>query len=376
MIIEIHALQALGPSALNLDENGFPKMMILGETRRGRISSQAQKRAIRKWAEAQAPATRGIRTTHLRDRLFLPRFQKLVDLNLYSEQAVATIANRVVAAFGGKLSDDGTLASSIFTWPGEIELLAKLSAERATELLDESQWKKVAAQLAQTVATANLSKPFSIAAFGRMIAALPAGEIDGAVAFSHAYTTHNVFLNVDNFVAIDDLAETSEASAFLLNEQPFLAPSVFYRHFSIETTLLQNNLGSGLTTVEAVKLILEAFWQAVPSGGKQRAFKADDKPQFVLATVNGDGCSRGSAFMAPVRDERDMLVASIKQFDDAWRRSELMRRRPDGQKIYTATGYPDALDYLRGTVVTGGYDKLMEQVSLSLGTPTDAVAGT
>lgn len=371
MIIGVHALQALGPNVLNRDENGFPKMITLGDTQRGRISSQAQKRAMRKWAEEQAPETIGIRTTHLRNRLFLPCFKQLVDLNEFDEQVLNSIANHVIVAFAGKLTDDGTLASSVFTWPGEVELLAKLSTERVADLLDNSKdknkAKNAAAQIAQAVVKANLNKPFSIAAFGRMIAALPTGQIDGAVAFSHAYTTHNAFLNVDNFTAIDDLAETSEANAFLLNEQPFLAPSVFYRHFSIDTAILENQLGSCSATRAAVRLILESFWHAVPSGGKQRAYKADDKPQFVLVTVNGSGSSRGSAFMAPVRDERDLLTASIKQFDDAWRRSEQIRRRSAEEQIYTATGHADALEYLRETVVAGGYDELIDKIVLHLG---------
>lgn len=375
MIIAIHGLQALGPNAFNRDENGHPKRLQLGDMVRGRISSQAQKRSMRKWAEKELPDGVGIRTTRLRDRLFLPRLRQLDSLKQYNDEALNTIAGLVVTAFAGRPAENGRLASAVFTWPGEIDLLAQLSAQRAEALLSEDRAHRTetADQIANEVATANLKKPFSIAAFGRMIAALPAGQIDGAIAFSHAYTTHNIFLNVDNFTAIDDLTEPGEASAFFLSDAPFIAPSVYYRHFTVNTTQLEEQLGSLSSTLQAVRLILEAFWHAVPSGGRQRAYKADDKPQFVLVTVNGNGSSMGSAFMAPVQDERDVLGASIRQFDDAWRRSEVMRRRSDDEKIFTVSAYPEILTYLADTIVAGGYDELIDQVVAQVGEPIDAV---
>ncbi len=367
MIIAIHALQSLGPSALNLDENGFPKMIMLGDARRGRISSQAQKRALRKWAEKQAPVSLGIRTTHLRNRLFLPRLREAIADDTYSEQDLDTVADLVIAAFAGKIENNGKLAASIFTWPGEVDLLVQLSVEYFSELLTgEKKAKKAASKIAHLVIESKLNKPFSIAVFGRMIAALPIGEIDGAIAFSHAVTTHDVFLNVDNFTAIDDLAKENEANSFLLSDQPFLAPSTFYRHFSIDTALLENHLGSPEAMREAVRLILEGFWGAVPSGGKQKSYKADDKPQLIVASIGGDGRSRGSAFLAPVRDNSGILVTSIQRFDEAWWRSEMMRRRPERETIYTATEYPEALSHLQDTILAEGYDELVDRIESHL----------
>jgi hypothetical protein len=39
-----------------------------------------------------------------------------------------------------------------------------------------------------------------------------------------------------------------------------------------------------------------------------------------------------------------------------------MRRRPEGEAIYTATGYPEFLTYLEDTLVTGGYDELIARI--------------
>ena len=46
-IIEIHALQNFAPSNLNRDDTGAPKDALFGGSRRGRISSQCLKRAVR-----------------------------------------------------------------------------------------------------------------------------------------------------------------------------------------------------------------------------------------------------------------------------------------------------------------------------------------
>ena len=48
-IVEIHALQNFAPSNLNRDDTGAPKDAFFGGTRRARISSQCDKRAIRQY---------------------------------------------------------------------------------------------------------------------------------------------------------------------------------------------------------------------------------------------------------------------------------------------------------------------------------------
>ncbi len=363
MIIGVHALHGVGPNAFNRDENGFPKMMLMGNTRRGRISSQAQKRAIRTWLESQSADYVGWRTTHLRDELLRPRLEER--LTGISPEQITTAADVVVSALAGTQNETGTLAASIFTWGAELDFLADLMAEHATELLSEKSAAKVARKIAKTVVGANVPKSLSVALFGRMIAALPDGNIDGATAFSHAFTTHSAFFNVDNFTSIDDLAIDDTSGANYLSDQPFLAPSVFYRHFSINVALLEEHLQNSISVREAVRAVMEAFWYAVPAGGKQRSFKADEYPQFVAVCIGGGGQSRGDAFIAPVTDTNDLLVASIRCFDDAWRRRDLMRRNPHEQ-IFVATGYPEALSYLRDYHLSGGYDELLERVEAAV----------
>src|SRR3546814_12269184 len=48
-LIEIHVLQNFAPSNLNRDDTGAPKDAFFGGTRRARVSSQCDKRAVRQF---------------------------------------------------------------------------------------------------------------------------------------------------------------------------------------------------------------------------------------------------------------------------------------------------------------------------------------
>ena len=61
--IDISALHTLPPSLINRDDTGAPKSAIFGGVPRQRVSSQAWKRAIRKYvAENLDPDSIGTRT--------------------------------------------------------------------------------------------------------------------------------------------------------------------------------------------------------------------------------------------------------------------------------------------------------------------------
>ena len=49
LFLDIHAIQTVPPSNVNRDDTGSPKTAIYGGARRARVSSQAWKRAMRKY---------------------------------------------------------------------------------------------------------------------------------------------------------------------------------------------------------------------------------------------------------------------------------------------------------------------------------------
>ena len=49
LFIDVHAIQTLPPSNMNRDDSGSPKTAQYGGVKRARVSSQAWKRAMRKY---------------------------------------------------------------------------------------------------------------------------------------------------------------------------------------------------------------------------------------------------------------------------------------------------------------------------------------
>jgi CRISPR system Cascade subunit CasC len=71
-LLEIHMLQNFAPSNLNRDDTGSPKDAYFGGTRRGRISSQSLKRAMRMYFKDQnliSEDNLAVRTKRLTERL-------------------------------------------------------------------------------------------------------------------------------------------------------------------------------------------------------------------------------------------------------------------------------------------------------------------
>ena len=69
-IIDVHVLQTVPPSNLNRDDTGTPKTAVYGGVRRARVSSQAWKRATRRFFEQLLdPADLGVRTKRVAEIL-------------------------------------------------------------------------------------------------------------------------------------------------------------------------------------------------------------------------------------------------------------------------------------------------------------------
>ena len=65
VFLDIHAIQILPPSNMNRDDSGSPKTAQYGGVRRARVSSQAWKRAMRRYFAEYSSEDLGIRTKHI-----------------------------------------------------------------------------------------------------------------------------------------------------------------------------------------------------------------------------------------------------------------------------------------------------------------------
>ena len=72
----------------------------------------------------------------------------------------------------------------------------------------------------------------SIQLLGRMLAELPGGEVDGAVQFAHAFTTHGTVVETDFFTAVDDIEKEGDAGSAHMNAAQFSA-GTFYRYANL-----------------------------------------------------------------------------------------------------------------------------------------------
>ena len=130
MLIELHLLTPHAPANLNRDDFGRPKTALFGGTERGRISSQAIKRAIRK---------SGFVAERLSDRistrsLYIP--QMLFDemKGAYTGEDVDRLEKlcEAVAHALGKPDKDNLLKTSqiVFLTPDEIGRIRTLLREK------------------------------------------------------------------------------------------------------------------------------------------------------------------------------------------------------------------------------------------------------
>ena len=118
MKLELHVIQNFTASNLNRDDTGAPKDVVFGGFRRARISSQAQKRAARKWAEKVLGESKtGVRTADLGGMVT----ETLVARGVAESKSRVGVA---LMAARAKLDDDGQTKAMIFVSPREVELFA------------------------------------------------------------------------------------------------------------------------------------------------------------------------------------------------------------------------------------------------------------
>ena len=331
MIVELHILQSFAPSNLNRDDTGAPKDCDFGGVRRARISSQSLKRAMRRAFAAGDLVPPGLRATRTK-RVISQIAASLVADGRTSEDA-RVLATAVLAA-GGIKSTDGEVGALMFVGQDEIDALAELALAHADGLLvatppeggpEKPRGRKSGTGLPdlKVAVTAALirSRSVDVALFGRMIAELPAGNVDASAQVAHAISTHRVELDFDYYTAMDDLATPEETGAAMVDTVEFNA-ATYYRYATVDLS----SLYAQLDDTDRLRLALDAFLRAAivaePSG-KQNSFAAHNPPSYVFLVVRDAGTwSLANAFLRPVRasGERDLVDRSIEELEAYWAR--------------------------------------------------------
>lgn len=311
--LQLHYLTAYPASNLNRDDTGRPKTVVFGGVPRLRISSQSLKRAWRTSDVFRGHVGEqvGIRTQRLGRRLL----DHLIAGGMTKEKA-QDVARSIAQVFG-KLEDE---KSDDSTFIRQLAFIAPEERERAMALADRALAGEQISPTADDLLV-RADKATDIAMFGRMLADEPSYNREAAVQVAHAMTTHQIAVEDDYYVAVDDLknpAEAEDLGTSFIGVLEFGA-GLFYLYACVDTRLLTENLGGNQDLArDALSALVESAAVVSPRG-KQASFASRARASFILAE-RGSQQPRtlAAAFLKPVRPGEaggDLLDGSVKRLE-------------------------------------------------------------
>ncbi|MBA4190933.1 MAG: type I-E CRISPR-associated protein Cas7/Cse4/CasC [Planctomycetaceae bacterium] len=343
MRIEIHVLQNFAPSNLNRDDTGNPKETEFGGYRRARISSQCLKRAVRGYFRAE----KLIDMPHLAERtkrLASELSRRLVSKGRAEADALRA-AKASVSALLPKSEDKGEHKTPYLLFLGESEidrfadevnkrwdafsgLAVAVAADQSPgdgrsakkgKKSKEDEGPRVPDGFVKAVGRLlDGGKAADLALFGRMLADMPANNVDAACQVAHCLSTNKIHsTEQDYYTAVDDLKPNGTPGADMIGTFVFNS-ACFYRYANLDVKQLTTNLqGDSDLARKTTQAFLKAFIHAVPTG-KQNAFAAHNPPSIVFVTVRTGGpVSLANAFVNPVAPKggESLVERSIAAMD-------------------------------------------------------------
>ena len=329
--VQLHMLFAMGPANLNSNELGEPKSAWFPGSMRGRISSQALKRA---WRTSEVfkrilHGRIGSRTRRLGDKIE----KHLLEHGMDAEKA--RVNARAIASAVGKVQPEGCDTP---TFTEQLVFLSDDEFARAYALADRTLGGEEIGTPEPSEILGHGAQAADIALFGRMLAdpAMKPFEVDGAAKVAHAVTTNTARGQDDYLTAVDDLVEpgSGEARAAFLDVAQFNV-GVYY----VYTCLNLDELGANLSGSEdAIRATIEAWVRAATTtmpSGKQRSYGSYAKASYVM-------CEKGvaspmpltGALFRPIRGE-DPVGDSIRAIEDWQARHDRMYGTEDVQRCVT-----------------------------------------
>ena len=357
-LVEIHVIQPVPPASLNRDDTGSPKDTVFGGVRRARISSQAQKRAVRVFFSSYSllePEERAVRT-----RLLLDELVKMEEFRDFPEEESKAVIRAALVALGMVADDQGRTEYLLFLGRGEIGKLAKRIRDHRDRLLEfardldqkareaqetkkrlrkEDLLKAVPDKLKEAFQDREIldgEKAVEIALFGRMLADRPELGKDAACQVAHAISTHRVDREFDFYTAVDDLQPREQTGAGMMGDVEYYS-ATFYRYANINLDQLMRNLqGDRELAKKAVEAFARGFVLTLPSG-KQNTFAAHSLPEFVAILVRKDSMPRNlaAAFEKPVypSDGKDITERSVEELLKYWEKLDNAYGKPAREEV-------------------------------------------
>lgn len=300
LFLDLHAIQTVPPSNINRDDTGSPKTAQYGGVTRARVSSQSWKKAIRQYfLEYGGLSNVGIRS------LEIVRYvaEKIINLDqsISLEEALG-LANKAITSAGVSTTKDHKTKALFFMSSKQADKLAQAA-------LDGETTKKELQDMLKS------DPAIDIALFGRMVADDPKLNEDASSQVAHAISTHAVQTEFDFFTATDDFSSASDAGAGMLGTIEYNS-STLYRYANVAVHEFRGQIGDAISTVNALKLFVEAFAKSIPTG-KVNTFANQTLPQALLLCLREDRpVSLVSAFERPVFSSEGYVEQSIGRLKD------------------------------------------------------------
>ncbi|MDK8814243.1 type I-E CRISPR-associated protein Cas7/Cse4/CasC [Corynebacterium sp. MSK073] len=318
LTIDIHALQTLPPSLINRDDTGAPKSAVYGGVPRQRVSSQAWKRAIRKYFESEIDAESvGDRSKRLPEKIArkvqehegwdAERAQKEV-AELFKAAGIKTEvdAKRIKALKDSKETTEEELAAAQYPQTKYLLFLSPHQIERAAEAIFAADGEKIKKKDALEILDTQHS--VDMALFGRMVADDAAYNVDAAVQVAHALGIHASAPEFDYFTAVDDLAEEGEETGAGMIGTVQMMSSTLYRYATVNLDGLTQNLDSAENAKQAAVNFVDAFIKSMPTG-KINTFANQTMPELIYIAVRDTRpVSLVTAFEEPVEPTADQSL--------------------------------------------------------------------
>lgn len=310
LTIDIHALQTLPPSLINRDDTGAPKSAVYGGVPRQRVSSQAWKRAIRKYFESEIDVESvGDRSKRLPEKIArkvqqhagwdAERAQKEV-AELFKAAGIKTEvdAKRIKALKDSEETTEEELAAAQYPQTKYLLFLSPHQIERAAEAIVSADGEKIKKKDALEILDTQHS--VDVALFGRMVADDAAYNVDAAVQVAHALGIHASAPEFDYFTAVDDLAEEGEETGAGMIGTVQMMSSTLYRYATVNLDGLTQNLDSAENAKQAAVNFVDAFIKSMPTG-KINTFANHTLPELIYVAVRDTRpVSLVTAFEEPV----------------------------------------------------------------------------
>lgn len=370
--VDVHILQTVPPSNINRDDAGTPKQATYGGVRRARVSSQAWKRATRTaFVDHVDPAQLGTRTKKI-SAMLAERIEARGNLG---QEVSSRIATSVLAELGIKAGKKATETSYLlFFGRPQLERLIDHFESDLPRLvgLDDKELAAAAKEI-PLKEVLGAGHPIDVALFGRMVADLPALNVDAATQVAHALSTHAAEIEFDYFTAVDDENPKEDTGAGMIGTVEFQSATL-YRFATVGLHQLLDNLGGDTeAAVAALKIFLTTFTTSMPTG-HENSFAHRTTPSLLSVVLRGDQpVNLVSAFEEPVSTQKGIVAASIDKFAkeladaaDQWGlRPELVAstyRQPDDagrdKTLSSVLGPSIALDKVIETVSDAAREKL------------------